>query len=1142
MIKKILKLFIATLFIITLLPSSVHAEEGSGSSPILSSELPLAAHGELKISLPLDQFSDGVATTAKVEVYQDGYTRLVSGNGSLEKIKPAWVLGAFKKIGEDRETQYQWFNGISTLDFDKTIGICPSDYIPGRTLNGWAWIFFDELMNDKIKEVSRFVGSAAMIDLSHVTVLDAKGRTETPDGANFSDYVSLNFLFKGARARKIKFGENWSKLKFGNTEAMFARATAKEIEGLENLKMQPRNAREMFALAWDPNNNGEDSTANLSSLDLTEVTRIDSMFSGSSIDVKDLFSRQRISKIENANFAFQLYKNTKHVIDLTGITQENINPSSYPDYGGFMQNAEILGAKFDFSQFTGRFSGAFSLYANMDTSKMPQPNHVDANGKKPYLANMVVDYIYGLGAQTSFDFSNYSDPNFLESNNVVVRKKGLQIVKTSENTVFNDIGYGLTSEFNLFQESDKYTGRWILKYNTNGSPVAEEKYATKPTDMNNIAGYWVRETKAKGFDLTKNGGRYYETDDSKWIKNSDGTMTYVMPIIDKTQEHYLVEDENPNYRRVDETKEINGKKVSIINYDDKTNKFETTVTNEYTNIVTTTRKLKITKNVDIEDGTSFAFNIKLTGEGVSGVKRIGNVIFNNGEAVVRINGNSSMEIELPANINYEITEQPQTGWAQVSAENTSGVLDTDKEAVFTNKKDAPPTTANTTEVVVEKHLPETYTGTHEDTYFNITVEFSGLTPNTEYKYVNQANQYEERFRSDENGLASVSTSISKTIAVKFVFEGVDQVKYKVRETDVKSLVDNYKIVCTPSIKIFEDDNLINNEGGKTNQDFTSKVYTAKTGKTNRAVLTNDISDVYSATYAKNLTNSSSSQDFEFTGSIRGLRSQDVITLIHTDEDGEQTRKTVKYQGDVTVFSFTLKNGENVEVAGIPKYADIMVTEEESDGYIPNWNNDMTGTSTENREVGIAYSTEWMNPKQEDYIYMTCNNEKAQVISVSKDVRGNAGNKNDKFNFKAKLTDNNDNPYTGNLTLIDAAGNHSELTADAQGYYNFKLADGEKATLSGFAQGTWIKEANVVEDENDYATTAEVIGKQDSKQEGKEITVEIAEEAASTEIKFVNTKGMVVPTNVELSQIGIALIVIGGLAFLLIKRKKKAEKE
>ena len=75
MIKRILKLFIATLFIITLLPSSVHAEEGSGSSPILSSELPLAAHGELKLSLPLDQFSDGVATTAKVEVYQDGYTR-----------------------------------------------------------------------------------------------------------------------------------------------------------------------------------------------------------------------------------------------------------------------------------------------------------------------------------------------------------------------------------------------------------------------------------------------------------------------------------------------------------------------------------------------------------------------------------------------------------------------------------------------------------------------------------------------------------------------------------------------------------------------------------------------------------------------------------------------------------------------------------------------------------------------------------------------------------------------------------------------------------------------------------------------------------------------------------------------------------
>ena len=56
-----------------------------------------------------------------------------------------------------------------------------------------------------------------------------------------------------------------------------------------------------------------------------------------------------------------------------------------------------------------------------------------------------------------------------------------------------------------------------------------------------------------------------------------------------------------------------------------------------------------------------------------------------------------MEIELPANVNYEITEQPQTGWAQLSAINTSGVLDTDKEAVFTNKKDVPPTTGNTTE-------------------------------------------------------------------------------------------------------------------------------------------------------------------------------------------------------------------------------------------------------------------------------------------------------------------------------------------------------------------------------------------------------------------------------------------------------------
>ena len=70
----------------------------------------------------------------------------------------------------------------------------------------------------------------------------------------------------------------------------------------------------------------------------------------------------------------------------------------------------------------------------------------------------------------------------------------------------------------------------------------------------------------------------------------------------------------------------------------------------------------------------------------------------------------------------------------------------------------------------------------------------------------------------------------------------------------------------------------------------------------------------------------------------------------------------------------------------------------------------------------------------------------------------------------------------------------------------------------------------------------MIGKQDSKQEGKEITAEIAEEDASTEIKFVNTKGMVVPTNVELSQIGIALIVIGGIIFLLIKKKKKTEEE
>ena len=1111
--------------VIALLPHSVHAE--GGSSPIL----PVASHGNVIKKMNLSDYSNGTSTDATLDIYEDGYT-VVKSNSTVpqtQKINNVWVINAIKNYYDGNPTV-----DMTSLVYDSDTRLLVSSL--NKVEGGFWWRFRHFWANETYGSNGKVVSLSKLkeIDLSKTIPITDAGQTENTD----STRMNLTNTFSQIGIEKLIFGQNWSKIKIGNIDNLFYYSLINEVIGLEYMDIKPTSTESAFS-------NATIKKIDLSKLDLTNLRYGSRMFDTARVDFKDLFSRQHINNLKSGRYMFSLYV-TDEPLDVTGIDLAN-GGGSGSDYQGMFSGLQAPSFKFDFRNAcsnTGEgadFSYAFSrLSMQIDTSKLPKPIYKPAgydpsgSGSNIFYADMLsYNSSWWEVYQKSLDLSDYSTDN-IGSTNILDTQSGVQVIKTSTRTKLhpqygNGLGIGSYSIFDKFIGFKQvYTGRWLLKYYSDGSvvPEADRKYASTYTDFNGIDGYWVREPVAGDNSPTLSGGRIYETEDDKWVTNADGSMTYNMKVFDRKDTHYIVEDENPNYIRTDNTTTVNGKQAStaVVGKDETT----ATVVNKYINSTNTeVRNLTIRKNVDVEDSTQFIFDVTLKHSTLSGIKKINDILFKAGVGTITLMGNKSITLELPKGTEYTITERAVKNWTLTSQENASGTLDLNTEAVFTNTRDTFSNVSDSvTELNIEKNVPESYKGFNGNNGFQFEITLSNLSPNSTYQY-EQYGQTRD-FQSDENGLAILKLSISKTSPVKIIGNGLSSFKYSIKE-NAPLAGDTYTFI--PSMQVYEDTSLIDNVGGKKGIDFVSKTYTAKTGKINRAVVTNDIYDLYQFNLSKVVENSETEEPFDFTVSIKGLKEGDFV---YYQIYGESEERKVKYQGEYSEFDVKISNGGGLDMFNIPMYAQVSVIEHaNTKGFVSNYQ-DMNGVMTDNTTVGKEMATPYISGTvNNSYVSYTFYNRKEQTIVTSKIVTGNQGDKYKNFDFNAKFFKEDGSAYTGKVVIARKNGTKEELAPNSENVYTYQMKHGDIMQLSNFEEK--IKSAEITEADNEYDTTVQIVGEQSTK--SKTVTLDV--ENSDKQVNFTNNLGINIPTGIALPLGGIALLAVGAVIIVLNKKKRGA---
>lgn len=1106
---KLIKFILMVVCVIALLPHSVHAE--GGSSPIL----PTVSHGNVIKTMNLADYTSGITTNATLQVYEDGYT-VVKSNSTVEqsqKIDNVWVINAIKNYYDGNPTV-----DMTSLVYDTDTRLLVSSL--SKVEGGFWWRFRTFWAKETYGPTGKIVSLSKLreIDLSKTTPITDAGQEENTD----STRINLLNTFSQIGIEKLIFGENWSKIKIGNIDGLFSHSVINEVVGFDKLDIKPTRAENAFS-------NAAIDKIDVTKMDLTKLFSANRMFDTTSIPVGDLFSRYHI-QLFDAQYMFSFYKSDKP-LDVTGI-----DTSGGGNFHGMFEALQTPALKFDFRNGTGIYQYTFSrLGMVIDTSMLPRPTYRTTSGVGPnYSFEDMLSYNSSSWEvpQKSLDISDYST-DFLSDTRPLQGQTYVQVLKTSTRTKLDArFGMGLnTGDRSIFDKyigfKQVYTGRWVLKYNLDGSviPEADRKYATTFTDFNGIDGYWVRETMPGNIEPSLSGGRVYETEDDKWVTNPDGSMTYNMKVFNRKENHYIVEDENPNFIRTDNTTTVNGKQASTAVIGD--NETSATVTNKYINTTNTeVRNLTIRKNVDVEDSTQFIFDVTLKHSTLSGIKKINDILFKDGVGTITLMGNKSITLELPKGTEYTITERAVKNWTLTSQENTTGTLDLNAEAIFTNTRDTFPNVSDSvTELNIEKNVPESYKGFNGNNRFQFEITLSNLSPNSTYQY-EQYGQTRD-FQSDENGLAMLNLSISKTSPVKIIGNGISSFKYSIREK-APNAGDTYTYI--PSMQVYEDTSLMDNVGGKKGVDFISKTYTAKTGKINRAVITNDIYDLYQYNLSKVVEGSETEEPFDFTISIKGLKKGDRIYYAVYGEEN----KTVEAHGDeYTEFDIKLSNGSGIDIFNIPTYAEVSAIEHaNTKGFVSNYQ-DMNGLMTDNTTVGKEMATPYIAGNvNNSYVGYVFYNRKEQTIVTSKTVTGNQGDKYKNFDFNAKFFKEDGSAYTGKVVIARKNGTKEELTPNSENIYTYQMKHGDVMQLSNFEEK--IKSAEITEADNEYETTVQEVGK--DAVNSKTITVDV--ENSDKQINFTNNLGINIPTGIALPLGGVVILAVGVVIIVLNKKKRE----
>jgi hypothetical protein len=406
---------------------------------------------------------------------------------------------------------------------------------------------------------------------------------------------------------------------------------------------------------------------------------------------------------------------------------------------------------------------------------------------------------------------------------------------------------------------------------------------------------------------------------------------------------------------------------------------------------------------------------------------------------------------------------------------------------------------------------------------------SDLEPNKEYQV--DIGSTSGPYTTDNNGTLTVHLyGVNPGKPQHVTIKGVSKLKYSI----------DYAQFIHPNtrhqsdIDVYHDGTLVGTTVGKRNQGVKTGTYTANAGSKEKIVLRDNVYKAFETAIMGGVDGvGDPNQSFQYTVHITGLDPEDTVFFHYMDASGDDNPEVHTINNEI-VYDVELGTALHggVFVYSIPWYAKVTVTQHANNlGYLPNWQTDYKMSN--NTIPGIALSTPEFGHEGDtsgDLTVMFANT-KVQTVMVSKTVEGNQGNRHKQFDFNARLTDNNDAEYTGPVSIAKYDGTVEQLTPDENHVYKFKLQHGDTVKLFGFDKV--IKNITITEEDNDYQTKVA----HDSEQpvDGKSVTVDI--ENANANIRYTNSKSLIVPTGISLP-VGGALFIIVGIGIILIAKKHK----
>ena len=170
--------------------------------------------------------------------------------------------------------------------------------------------------------------------------------------------------------------------------------------------------------------------------------------------------------------------------------------------------------------------------------------------------------------------------------------------------------------------------------------------------------------------------------------------------------------------------------------------------------------------------------------------------------------------------------------------------------------------------------------------------------------------------------------------------------------------------------------------------------------------------------------------------------------------------------------------------------------------------------------------------------MTFTNSKSGNLVITKEVRGNGGNKEQLFTFTLTLTNGDGSAYT---TAIAEPAGAIGWAAQGNGVYTFQLSDSDSITIPV----PWGTNYRVAEENLNYRTSVNITSggqRVTNAASGAAAQAQATYEHGDHEITFTNRLTMVVPTGINMSLVaGIAAIALAGAAGIIFFGKKKAKK-